>query len=93
MIEEANAELIKDASFSDLYKKYLNVDLSNPEIRDEVFDCFVDKIYPDDDGRLSFVLKLYDKDPVRISSDKQHDGVDVIRLCHDHFFRDITFGH
>lgn len=64
MVEEANIELFKDAGFSDLYRKYLNADLSNPEIRDEVLDYFVDKIYLDDDGKLSFVLKLYDKDGV-----------------------------
>ena len=34
------------------------------ESRDEVLDYFVDKIYLDDDGKLSFVLKLYDKDGV-----------------------------
>ena len=32
--------------------------------RDEVLDYFVEKIYLDDDGKLSFVLKLYDKDGV-----------------------------
>ena len=32
----------------------------------ELLDYFVDKIYIDDDGKLSFVLKLYDKDEVEL---------------------------
>ena len=48
--------------------------------RDELLDYFVDKIYIDDDGKLSFVLKLYDKDEVElqeVSEDEIFDFVGV----------------
>ena len=62
------------------YKRYLDADLDNPELRDELLDYFVDKIYIDDDGKLSFVLKLYDKDEVElqeVSEDEIFDFVGV----------------
>lgn len=61
-------------------KRYLDADLDNPELRDELLDYFVDKIYIDDDGKLSFVLKLYDKDEVElqeVSEDEIFDFVGV----------------
>ena len=61
-IEEINAKLIHDAGFPDFYKKYLRADLENPELRDEILDYFIDKIFVDDDGKLSFVIKRYGKD-------------------------------
>ena len=54
--------------------------MDNPELRDELLDYFVDKIYIDDDGKLSFVLKLYDKDEVElqeVSEDEIFDFVGV----------------
>ena len=61
-IEEINAKLVHDAGFPDFYKKYLNADLENPELREEILDYFIDKIFVDDDGSLSFVIKRYGKD-------------------------------
>ena len=58
--------MFQDAGFGEFYKRYLDADLENPELRDELLDYFVDKIYIDDDGKLSFVLKLYDKDEVEL---------------------------
>ena len=66
MVEQAKNELFQDAGFGEFYKRYLDADLENPELRDELLDYFVDKIYIDDDGKLSFVLKLYDKDEVEL---------------------------
>ena len=66
MVEQAKNELFQDVGFGELYKRYLDADLDNPELRDELLDYFVDKIYIDDDGKLSFVLKLYDKDEVEL---------------------------
>ena len=65
-VEQAKNELFQDAGFGEFYKRYLDADLENPELRDELLDYFVDKIYIDDDGKLSFVLKLYDKDEVEL---------------------------
>ena len=62
MVEQVKCELFQDAGFGEFYKRYLDADLENPELRDELLDYFVDRIYIDDDGKLSFVLKLYDKD-------------------------------
>ena len=61
-------------------KRYLDADLDNPELRDELLDYYIDKIYIDDDGKLSFVLKLYDKDEVElqeVSEDEIFDFVGV----------------
>ena len=80
MVEQAKTELFQDAGFGELYKRYLDADLENPELRDELLDYFVDKIYIDDDGKLSFVLKLYDKDEVElqeVSEDELFDFVGV----------------
>jgi len=60
--EEGYAKLVHDAGFPDFYKKYLRADLENPELRDEILDYFIDKIFVDDDGKLSFVIKRYGKD-------------------------------
>ena len=65
-IEEINAKLVHDAGFPDFYKKYLNADLENPELREEILDYFIDKIYVDDDGNLSFVIKRYGKDGTKL---------------------------
>lgn len=80
MVEQAKNELFQDVGFGELYKRYLDTDLDNPELRDELLDYFVDKIYIDDDGKLSFVLKLYDKDEVElqeVSEDEIFDFVGV----------------
>ena len=80
MVEQAKDELFQDVGFGELYKRYLDADLDNPELRDELLDYFVDKIYIDDDGKLSFVLKLYDKDEVElqeVSEDEIFDFVGV----------------
>ena len=66
MVEQAKNELFQDAGFGEFYKRYLDADLENPELRYELLDYFVDKIYIDDDGKLLFVLKLYDKDEVEL---------------------------
>ena len=61
-------------------KRYLDADLDNPELRDELLDYFVDKMYIDDDWKLSFVLKLFDKDEVElqeVSEDEIFDFVGV----------------
>jgi len=50
------------------------------EAATSLLDYFVDKIYIDDDGKLSFVLKLYDKDEVElqeVSEDEIFDFVGV----------------
>ena len=65
-IEEINAKLVHDAGFPDFYKKYMNADLENPELREEILDYFIDKIYVDDDGNLSFVIKRYGKDGTKL---------------------------
>ena len=54
------------AGFPDFYKKYLNADLENPELREEILDYFIDKIYVDDDGNLLFVIKRYGKDGTKL---------------------------
>ena len=80
IVEQAKNELFQDAGFGEFYKRYLDADLENPELRDELLDYFVDRIYIDDDGKLSFVLKLYDKDGVElqeISEDELFDFVGV----------------
>ena len=80
MVEQAKNELFQDAGFGEFYKRYLDADLENPELRDELLDYFVAKIYIDDDGKLSFVLKLYDKDEVElqeVSEDEIFDFVGV----------------
>ena len=80
MVEQAKNELFQDAGFGEFYKRYLDADLENPELRDELLDYFVAKIYIDDDGKLSFVLKLYDKDGVElqeVSEDELFDFVGV----------------
>ena len=60
-LEKLKAGQLKDMDLGEMYRKYLNANLSDPAIREELLDYFVDKIYIDDDGRLSFILKLRSK--------------------------------
>ena len=79
-IEEINAKLVHDAGFPDFYKKYLNADLENLELREEILDYFIDKIYVDDDGNLSFVIKRYGK-----------DGTKLVEMSADELFENQGF--
>ena len=38
MVEQAKNELFQDAGFGEFYKRYLDADLENPELRDELLD-------------------------------------------------------
>ena len=78
MVEQAKNELFQDVGFGELYKRYLDADLENPELRDELLDYFVDKIYIYDDGKLSFVLKLYDKDGVELQEVTEDELFDFV---------------
>lgn len=65
-VEKLKAGQLKDMDLSAMYRKYLNANLSDPALREEPLDYFVDKIYIDDDGKLSFILKLRSKNGVEL---------------------------
>ena len=65
-VEKLKAGQLKDMDLSAMYRKYLNANLSDPALREELLDYFVDKIFIDDDGKLSFILKLRNKNGVEL---------------------------
>ena len=60
-VERALSEHLRDFDFREIYRKYLNANLDDPLLREELLNYFVDKIFLDDDGKLSFIIKIHSK--------------------------------
>ena len=65
-VERALSEHLRDFDFREIYRKYLNANLDDPLLREELLNYFVDKIFLDDDGKLSFIIKIHSKNGVEL---------------------------